>query len=165
MAHDWRSLVPVNALVLAALVVGLLNNVAIAAWFGLTRDVDAFYAAMMLPNLFMFLCVDYIGKNFLPVLALARKESETSASQVVSTVVTIMAVVGTVVAVALAGAGSFLFALLLPGFDEADTALVTRYFWIMAPAIVLMAINTFHEYVCQYDEDFVSVAAIRSALR
>jgi putative peptidoglycan lipid II flippase len=42
--------------------------------------------------------------------------------------------------------------------------LVTRYFWIMAPAIALMAINTFHEYVCQYDEDFVSVAAIRLAL-
>ena len=164
MAHDWRSLVPVNTLVLAQLVVGLLNNVVIAAWFGLTRDVDAFYAAMMLPNLFMFLCVDYLGKNFLPVLALARKESDASASQVVSTVVTIMAVVGTVVAVALAGAGSFLFAVLLPGFDEADTALVARYFWIMAPAVVLMAVNTFHEYVCQYDEDFVSVVAIRCAL-
>jgi putative peptidoglycan lipid II flippase len=164
MSNAWRSLVPVNALVLAALVVGLLNNVAIAAWFGLTRDVDAFFAAMMLPNLFMFLCVDYVGKNFLPVLALARKEGETSASQLVSAVVTIVALVGSLVAVALASGGAFLFAVLLPGFDESETALVTRYFWIMAPAIALMAINAFHEYVCQYDEDFVSVAAIRVAL-
>jgi putative peptidoglycan lipid II flippase len=164
MSNAWRSLVPVNALVLAQLVVGLLNNVAIAAWFGLTRDVDAFYAAMMLPNLFMFLCVDYLGKNFLPVLALARKEGETSASQMVSAVVTIAALGGALVAVALASGASLLFAVLLPGFDEADTALVARYFWIMAPAVMLMAINTFHEYVCQYDEDFVSVSAIRVAL-
>jgi putative peptidoglycan lipid II flippase len=157
-------LVPVNALVLAALVVGLLNNVAIAAWFGLTRDVDAFYAAMMLPSLFMFLCVDYVGKNFLPVLARARKEGEASASQLVSTVVTIMALVGAAVAVTLASVGPLLFALLLPGFDAADIELTTRYFWIMAPAIALMAINSFHEYVCQHDEDFVSVSAIRVAL-
>jgi putative peptidoglycan lipid II flippase len=34
----------------------------------------------------------------------------------------------------------------------------------MATAIALMAINTFHEYVCQYDEEFVSVSAIRLAL-
>src|SRR5687767_8499157 len=119
MSNAWRSLVPVNALVLAQLVVGLLNNVAIAAWFGLTRNVDAFYAAIMLPNLFMFLCVDYLGKNFLPVLALARKEGEESASQVVSAVVTIMALGGSLVAVALASGASFLFAVLLPGFDEA----------------------------------------------
>ena len=164
MSHAWRNLAPVNALVLGALVVGLLNNVAIAAWFGLTRDVDAFYAAMMLPSLFMFLCVDYLGKNFLPVLSLARKEGEASASQLVSVVVTIMALVGVLVAVALASGGSLLFAVLLPGFEDADITLVTRYFWIMAPAIALMAINTFHEYVCQYDEDFVSVSAIRLAL-
>jgi len=154
----------VNALVLAALVVGLLNNVAIAAWFGLTRDVDAFFGAMMLPNLFMYLCVDYLGKNFLPVFAVARNESEASASQMISAVVTIMALVGGLAALALASAGPFLFAVLLPGFDEAAIAVVTRYFWIMAPAIPLMAINAFHEYVCQYDEDFVAATAIRLAL-
>ncbi len=57
-----------------------------------------------------------------------------------------------------------LFSLLLPGFDAAEVALVSRYFWIMAPAIVLMAMNAFHEYVCLYDEDYVSVVAIRMAL-
>ncbi len=64
-----------NALVLASLGIGLLNNVLIAALFGLTRNVDAFYAAMMLPSLFMVLCVDYLGKNFLPVLAQASSRT------------------------------------------------------------------------------------------
>jgi putative peptidoglycan lipid II flippase len=154
----------VNALVLAALVVGLLNNVVVAATFGLTRNVDAFYAAATLPSLFMFLCVDYLGKNFLPVLALARKEGDRSASQMVSTVVTIMALLGALTALVLAATSNILFTIMLPGFDDAETELVTRYFWIMAPAVTLMAINTFHEYVCQYDEDFVSVMAIRLAL-
>lgn len=164
MSQAWRSLVPVNALVLTALVVGLLNNVFVAATFGLTRNVDAFYAAATLPSLFMFLCVDYLGKNFLPVLALARKEGDASASQMVSTVVTIMALIGGVTALVLVATSKILFTVMLPGFDDAETALVTRYFWIMAPAVTLMAINTFHEYVCQYDEDFVSVMAIRLAL-
>jgi putative peptidoglycan lipid II flippase len=164
MSHAWRNVVPVNALVLAALLVGLLNNSLIAASFGLTRRVDAFYAAMMLPNLFMFLCVDYLGKNFLPVLLLAKKEGEASASQMVSTVVTIIAILATATTLLLAASGNLLFALLLPGFDESESALVMQYFLIMAPAIVLMAINAFHEYVCQYDEDFAAVFAIRIAL-
>ncbi len=164
MSRAWRSLVPVNALVLVAIAVGLLNNVVIAATFGLTRQVDAFYAAMMLPSLFMFLCVDYLGKNFLPMLALARKEGDASASQMVSTVVTIMAGVATVMALLLAATSNVLFTVMLPGFDAAEITLVTHYFWIMAPAVVLMAINTFHEYVCQYDEEFVPVTAIRLSL-
>lgn len=164
MSPASRSLVPVNALVLGALIVGLLNNVVVAATFGLTRNVDAFYAAATLPSLFMFLCVDYLGKNFLPVLALARKEGDRSASQMVSTIVTIMALVGALTALVLAATSNVLFTVMLPGFDDAETALVTKYFLIMAPAVTLMAINTFHEYVCQYDEDFVSVMAIRLAL-
>ena len=153
-----------NALVLASLGIGLLNNVLIAALFGLTRNVDAFYAAMMLPSLFMVLCVDYLGKNFLPVLAQAKLENETSASQMVSTVVTTVMLVASGVTMLLAMFSDRLFSLLLPGFDAAEVALVSRYFWIMAPAIVLMAMNAFHEYVCLYDEDYVSVVAIRMAL-
>ncbi len=159
-----RNLVPVNALVLIALAVGLFNNALIGATFGLTRNVDAFYAAMMLPSLFMFLCVDYLGKNFLPILAVVRRESDESASQMISTVVTLMALIATVAAIVLVGGSRILFSLILPGFDVAETSLVVDHFFIMAPAIVFMAVNAFHEYVCQYDEDFVRVMAIRLAL-
>ena len=164
MSGGWQSLVPTNALVLLALLVGLLNNVLIAALFGLTRNVDAFFAATMLPNLFMFLCVDYLGKNFLPVLALAKLQGEASASELVSTLVTVMVAVTVSVGVVLLALSDALFTLLLPGFDDADVVLVSRYFWIMAPAMVLMAVNALHEYVCQYDQRFVQVMAIRAAL-
>jgi putative peptidoglycan lipid II flippase len=41
---------------------------------------------------------------------------------------------------------------------------VSRYFWIMAPTLALMAATTFHAYVCQHDEQFVRCTAIRTAL-
>src|SRR5690606_34176565 len=42
---------------------------------------------------------------------------------------------------------------------------VSRYFWVMAPTLALMAVRTFHEYVCQHDEMFVRVTAIRTVLQ
>src|SRR5262245_17264831 len=164
MLRHGRGLLTVNALVLGALAIGFLNNVIIAAIFGLTRRVDAFFAASMLPSLFMALCVDYLGKNFLPVLATAKHESAESASTLTSSVVTIMGLFAVVVAVLLVLLSGPLFTLLLPGFEPDERVLVSRYFSIMAPAIVFMAINTFHEYVWQYEERFVYVSASRLAL-
>jgi putative peptidoglycan lipid II flippase len=164
MGGVWRSLVPVNALVFAALLVGLVSNVLIAATFGLTHRVDAFYAAMMLPSLFMILCVDYLGKNFLPVFAVAKREGEAIAASMTSTIVTVVLLGAAAVTILLVAFSVPLFTLLLPGFEAAEIDLVARYFAIMAPAIVLMAVNTFHEYVCQYDEKFVQIVAIRMAL-
>jgi putative peptidoglycan lipid II flippase len=164
LRRTGRSLLTVNGLILAALGIGFLNNVVAAAIFGLTRRVDAFFAAAMLPSLFMALCVDYLGKNFLPVLALAKTESDECASTMTSSVVTIV----TLLAIGMTGVllllSRPLFDLLLPGFDADDLVIVTHYFWIMSPAIVFMAINTFHEYVCQYDNQFVFVSASRVAL-
>lgn len=164
MLRNGRGLITVNALVFGALAIGFLNNVIIAAVFGLTRTVDAFFAASMLPSLFMALCVDYLGKNFLPVLAAAKKESDASAATLASSVITIVALLAIAVSVLLVIFSGPLFRLLLPGFDAAEAALVGRYFAIMAPAIVFMAINTFHEYVWQYDDRFVYVSLSRIAL-
>lgn len=164
MIKNARSLVTVNVLVLGTLVIGLLNNVVIAAVFGLTRQLDAFYAAFMVPNLVMALCIDYLGKNFLPVLALAKQEGDESAARMTSSVVTIMGLFAIVLTTLLAVFAVPVFGTLLPGFDDAETRLVSRYFLIMAPAIVLMTINTFHEYICQYDERYVLMTTIKIAL-
>jgi putative peptidoglycan lipid II flippase len=164
MARSWRNVVTVNVLVLAALCVGVLNNVLIAALFGLTRRVDAYFAALMLPNLVMWLCIDYLGKNFLPMLALAKKESDDSASRLTSTIVTIVTLFSIGITALLMLFSEPLFSLLLPGFSGEDAVVVNHYFWIMAPAIVLMAITTFHEYVVQYEENLFKIAAIRTAL-
>ncbi len=159
-----RGVVNVNMLVVAALGLGLLSNILIAALFGLSYRVDAFFAAAVLPSLVMALCIDDLGKNFLPVLASAKAVGEACANSVTSSIVTIVALVATAATVALGAFSRPLFAALLPGFDASALELVSSYFTIMAPSIVLMAVNTFHEYVWQYEERFTYVSASKAAL-
>lgn len=163
-ARSSRSMLTVNFLVATSLGVSFLSYVAIATLFGLTRHVDAFYAALMLPNLFVFLFVDYLGKNFLPVFASARQAGFAEASELTSSIVTIVAVFAAVVALLLVLASRPVFALLLPGFTAEEIEITVRFFLIMAPTIVLTAVTSFHEYVCQYDEDYTRVTAIRTVL-
>lgn len=158
-----RSVVNVNALVGTALGLGLLSNVLIAALFGLSHRVDAFFAAMVLPNLFMALCIDYLGKNFLPVFASAKAVGDACANSVTSSIVTMVTLLAIAVTAVLVAFSEPLFGALLPGFDAEALALVNRHFAIMAPSIVLMAVNTFHEYVWQYEERFTGVSLIRTA--
>lgn len=164
MTKAWRSLVTVNVLVFAQVLIGFANNILIAAVFGLTYRVDAFFAAMMLPTLFMILCIDYLGKNFLPLLAVAKRESEESAARMTSSIVTIVLLLALAVTVVLMVFSRPLFSVLLPGFDASQLVRVGEYFRIMAPAIALMAVTSFHEYVCQYDDKYIQVAALRTLL-
>jgi putative peptidoglycan lipid II flippase len=150
----------VNALLTAAVAVGFLNNVVIAWLFGLTRNVDAYYAAMFVPGLFMVLFIEYLGKNFLPVFARARKESFETASQLTSTMVTICALITAAVVAVLILASKPIFSVLLPGFDAADIDIVTRYLWIMAPPSVLTAVSTFHGYLYQHEDKYTQIVAI-----
>jgi putative peptidoglycan lipid II flippase len=158
-----RSMLSVNALVLGSVAIGFVSSVAIAALFGLTRRLDAYYAALMVPNLFVTLCIDYLGKNFLPVFARAKAVSAETASEVTSCVVTVVGLLSAGIALALCLASEQVFSVLLPGFDSADLGLVSRYFWILAPAMALTAVTSFHEYVCQHDEQFTRIAAITAA--
>lgn len=150
----------VNALLVATVAVGFLNNVAIAWLFGLTRSVDAYYAAMMLPGLFMVLFIEYLGKNFLPVFARARKHSVETAAELTSTMVTLAALITALAVAILVLASKPLFAVLLPGFDASAIELVSRYLWIMAPASVLSAVSTFHGYLLQHEDRYTEIAAI-----
>lgn len=159
-----RGVVNVNVLVFGALALGLVSNILIAALFGLSHRVDAFFAAAVLPSLCMALCIDYLGKNFLPVLASAKAVGEACANSVTSSIVTIVALLALAMTALLVTFSRPLFAALLPGFDAAGLELVSRYFAIMAPSIVLMAVNTFHEYVWQYEERFTYVSLTRTAL-
>lgn len=47
-----RSLLLVNAIVLATMLIGMANNVLIANFFGLTRLLDSYYAALVIPELY-----------------------------------------------------------------------------------------------------------------
>lgn len=148
----------------AGIVVGFLNNIFIAAIFGLTRAVDAYYAALVLPLLFMALCIDYLGKNFLPVFTRAKTRGAEAASELASSVITIVSSVALIVSGLIVLFCEPIFAALLPGFSGGDAEVVQTYFMIMSPAIILMVINTFHEYICQSMGRYVAIATSRVVL-
>ncbi len=151
----------VNSIVGVTFVFGLINNIAITAFFGLNREVDAYFAGFMLVNLFIVLVVDFLGKNFLPLYAARREISRESASELTSLVVTQVGLLSLVVSFLLAMLADRLFTLLLPGFDEQGILLVTATFTVMAPCIALRTINAFHEYVWQHGERYSRVVSAR----
>ncbi len=159
-----RKLLSVNALVGLGLVLGFFSNVVLASVFGLTSKVDAYFAALTLPSLCMILFIDYLGKNFLPVYARAQEVSEEMADELASAMVTTVALLTLLIVALLAFFGEAVFAFILPGFASENVALANEYFLIMVPSVVLMAITTFHEYICQYRERYVQVAAIQMFL-
>lgn len=156
-----RKIVSVNAIVGVSLAFGLINNIAITGIFGLNRSVDAYFASFVLINMFMFLVIDFLGKNFLPIFAIRRESSEESASELTSLVVTQIGFLAVIFAVFLVTFAEPLFTLILPGFSGEEISVVRRTFTIMAPSIVLMTINAFHEYVWQHNEQYNRVVSAR----
>jgi putative peptidoglycan lipid II flippase len=108
----------------------------------------------------MVLFVEYLGKNFLPVYARARKHSLETAAELTSAMVTVTALVTAVAAAIIVLASKPLFSVLLPGFDAAEIELVSRYLWIMAPPSVLTAVSTFHGYLFQHEDKYTQIVAI-----
>jgi len=159
-----KSIINVNLIVFVALLIGVANNIAIAGFFGLTRLVDAYYAAYVLPALIMGMFVDFLGKNFLPAFSVLKKERGEQADKLTSSLVNIVFFIAAVMALLLSVYAKDIFSLILPGFSDTELSDTANMFWIMAPAIMLMAVNTFHIYVCQYYGKYVHVVLCRLAL-
>ena len=156
-----RKLFSVNAIIFVSLFIGFLNNVAIGGFFGLSRAVDAYFAANILGSMFMYLIVDYVGKNFLPIYATRFQESPEKAGQIASIVVTLLALVAAIIVVLLLIFAEPIFTFLLPGFSDEDVQITIRMFAIQAPSIILMTVNNIHQYVWQHDENYNRVAFAR----
>jgi peptidoglycan biosynthesis protein MviN/MurJ (putative lipid II flippase) len=156
-----RKLFSVNAIVFVSLVIGFMNNIAIGGVFGLSRAVDAYFAAAILGSMFMYLIVDYLGKNFLPTYSACYHESPEDAGRVASAIVTLLALIALATVVILLIFAESIFGFLLPGFSDADVHVTTQMFAIQSPSIILMTVNNFHQYIWQHDERYSRVAFAR----
>jgi putative peptidoglycan lipid II flippase len=159
-----RRLLTVNVVVFTTMLIGMANNILIANFFGLTRLLDSYYAALVIPELCMNLFLDFLGRNFLPAYAAVRRTDPERAARLASAVITIVALGATVLVATLVVLAKPVFTAMLPGFSPAEIDQVVTIFYIVSPAIVLMAISTFNEYVYQYKEQFLRVALYRAAV-
>ena len=159
-----RKLISVNAIIFVALIIGLANNVAISALFGLNRSIDAYFAAGILGQIFINLIVDYVGRNFLPIYSKRFNDSPEKASELASSILVILTLISIFVVIFLMYFSESIFDFILPGFSSEDLSITTVMFAIQAPSIVFMTINNVHEYVWQHAENYSRVAKARVCL-
>ncbi len=125
-------------------VLGLIRQMILAPTFGADRELDAFYAALRVPEtLFTLIAGGALGAAFIPVFSgfLARDAFD-KAWQLASTVMTLV----TLVATAAAALGFVLATLLverllLPGADAETQALAVELMRIMLATVVLFGIS------------------------
>lgn len=158
------TLLKINIISSFTLIIGLLNSLVIAAIFGLTGQLDAYFAALVVPQIFMSMIVDYLGKNFLPIYSQARKVSYEYASSVTTTVVMVMTFVAVIILGLILSFSNELFRMILPGFGAERLELVVAMFEIMAFSVVFMTINAFHEYILQYNEQYKKIMFSKMAV-
>lgn len=156
-----RKLISVNAIIFGALLIGFLNNVAISAFFGLNRSIDAYFAANILGQLFLNLIVDYVSRNFLPIYSQRFNESPEGAFRLASSIIIILTSAAILIVLLLLSVSRELFDFLLPGFTSDELSIVTKMFSIQAFAIVFMTMNNVNEYVWQHSENYVRVVIAR----
>ncbi len=154
----------VNGVVLATILVGMANNVLITKFFGLTRLLDSYYAALVIPDLCASLFLDFLGRNFLPAYAEVRAKDPAGAARLASAVVTIVGLTAVIVILLLVVIAKPLLSVMLAGFTAAEIEHTVVFFYIVAPTLALMAVNTFNEYVYQYREQFTRMAAYRASV-
>jgi putative peptidoglycan lipid II flippase len=154
----------VNGVVVATILLGLANNVLITKFFGLTRLLDSYYAALVIPDLCASLFLDFLGRNFLPAYAEVRARDPAAAARLASAVVTIVGLTAVFVILVLVVVAKPLLRVMLPGFTAAEIDQTARFLYIVAPTLGLMAVSTFNEYVYQYRERFARMAAYRASV-
>jgi len=159
-----RNLLLVNVIVLGTMLLGMANNILIANFFGLTRLLDSYYAALVIPELCTTLFLDFLGRNFLPAYAAVKQADPARAARLASAVITIVGLAAAVLVGIMVLLARPVFTALLPGFTPGELDEVVTFFYIVSPAIVLMAISTFNEYVYQHKEQYLRMALYRAAV-
>ncbi len=147
-ALTHREIVRAAGIVMAAYmlsgVLGLVRQMILSATFGADKELDAFYAALRLPEtLFALIAGGALGSAFIPVFSgFLNRDDFAGAWRLASTVLTLVMLIATV-----AAAIGFVFAepltqaLLLPGADSATQTLAVEMMRIMLVTVVLFGMS------------------------
>lgn len=128
-----------SALVLSALL-GLVRQAAIGGAFGAGRELDAFYAALRVPEtLFTLVAGGALGSAFIPVFARFLSDDEfDGAWQLASAILSLVVLGGVVISgVAFIFAEPIVANLLIPSADDASQALTVELMRIMLITVVI----------------------------
>ncbi|NDJ84760.1 MAG: murein biosynthesis integral membrane protein MurJ [Chloroflexi bacterium] len=125
-------------------VLGLVRQMVLASAFGADRELDAFYAALRVPETLLALIAGgALGSAFIPVFSgfLGRDEFD-DAWQLASTVMTLVTIVATIAAgIGLLLAPFLIGNLLLPGADSDTQALAVEMMRVMLISVIIFGLS------------------------
>jgi putative peptidoglycan lipid II flippase len=150
------SIVSVFMVIVAA--VGYLREATLAARFGLSTTMDAYFGAVFIPTMvYMTLIAGMLSPVFIPILLEDAKDDDIRRSKLSETfsVITnlILILLAAIVCLGMITAFKWL-ALLFPGFSPVTADLTLRLIYIISPAILFVALagiltatlNAFHKF-------------------
>ena len=146
----------VALLTVAVSLIGYAREAALAARFGLSTTMDAYFAAIFIPNtLYYILIAGTLSPLFIPILMEEHALEDRARGSEIFSVITsfVIATLALVLGVALLTVHYWL-PLLFAGFDPATSALAVRLTQIILPGILFLALagiltgllNGFHRF-------------------
>lgn len=133
----------VGGLMVLVSVVGYLREAALAARFGVSSTMDAYFGAIFIPNILYSIL---IAGTVSPILIRILVQEETAgdearSSEAFSVVATFsLLVISLIICLALPGS-RFWLAWLFPGFDNATLAVAARLVYIIFPSVMFLAVT------------------------
>ncbi len=169
-----RSAFAVGAGILISRIIGLVRQRVFAHYFGYSAAADAFTAAFRIPNFLQNVFGEgALSASFIPVYAkLLAKDNEQEASHVASAVLSLLALITSVVVLIGVLTASYLIDVIAPGFEGERRELTIQLVRILFPGAGLLVLsawclgvlNSHHRFFISYTAPVAWNLAIISSL-
>lgn len=165
----------VSIITVLVAIVGSLREATLAGRFGISATMDAYFAAIFIPNLlYLVLIAGTLSPVFIPILMQENPEDDPGKASVTFSVITNFALLVFVVIVSLGTLGARLWLpWLFPGFNSATSNLAVHLIYVVFPALPFLAtagiltalLNGFHKFwLAAFAPAISSISVIAAAL-
>jgi putative peptidoglycan lipid II flippase len=173
--QNARTVGIVSVVTVMVAVAGYLREATLAARFGISTTMDAYFAAIFIPNiLYLILIAGTLSPVFIPILIQENPEEDPDQASLTFSVITNFTLLVFVLIVVCGTLGArFWLPLLFPGFRPSTAGMALQLVYIVFPALPFLAIagiltallNGFHRFlIAAFAPAVSSIAVIVAAV-
>ncbi len=136
-----RTVSVVTLLTLVVAVLGYVREAALAARFGVSSTMDAYFSAIFIPtNIYLILVLGTVSPILIPILLKDDGEDRRRLSETFSVVTNFVLITFAAVVVCSVVTANWWIDALFPGFDAATKVMALRLIYIIFPALPILAL-------------------------
>lgn len=147
--REFRSTFMISTLRMVGKVLGIVKTLVIAAWFGASGALDAFWVAYMLPQMMPGLILGVVTTAFIPSFMRSTGQGENVDWRGLNTLFTLVGIIVVVIAGAVILARDPIVHAMAPGLPPDVHALAVRLTAIMAIAVLFFGVNAILSAIMQ----------------